>query len=38
MEVFFWGGGENLTKLNKNEMFLGTQYCDGTAAEVKGLF
>lgn len=37
MEVFFWGG-ENLTKLNKNEMFLGTQYSDGTAAEVKGLF
>lgn len=37
MEVFYWGG-ENLTKLNKNEMFLGTQYCDGTAAEVKGLF
>lgn len=34
MEVFF----ENLTKVNKNEMFLGTQYCDGTAAEVKGLF
>lgn len=34
----FLGGGENLTKLNKNEMFLGTQYCDGTAAEVKGLF
>lgn len=38
MEVFFLGGGENLTKLNKNKMFLGTQYCDGTAAKVKGLF
>lgn len=29
------GGGK---ECHKNEMFLGTQLCDGTAAEVKGLF